>query len=108
MVGRELHMICPYGEDHPGLDRARGVKVGMLILRTEKRAGVSRRSTVTRMMAKVLAWRVLLVVMICSLQAPILGSGHAPGVVGTMNTFQGPRTRKMMLWKNRGPRCNWL
>lgn len=54
MVGRELHTICPNGEDHQGLDMAGGDRSGQKIHGNGRIEGVLRSWIATQMMVKAL------------------------------------------------------
>ena len=52
MVGRELHTICPHGEDHQGLDTRRGARIEVYIRGRERRRCALKKKTVIVTMNK--------------------------------------------------------
>ena len=53
MVGRELHTICPHGEDHQGVRRERGGRSGSGKQGSGRNKSVSKSSIVKMMTGKV-------------------------------------------------------
>lgn len=54
MVGRELHTICPHGEDHQGLARERGERSEIDKHGSGRKLDASKKLTATTMMGKAL------------------------------------------------------